>query len=57
MPSIAEKIRDLIMQCGLEMSMFTDEVAQEAWEQGHLHWQKARQDVVGWLPQGSLVLG
>ena len=43
------------MHCGLEMSMFTDKVAQEAWEQGQQYWQKTRQDVVGWLPQNSLV--
>ena len=54
-PTIADKIRNLSLQSGLDMSIFTDELAQEAWEQGQQQWQKARDQVVGWLPQNCLV--
>lgn len=54
-PTIADKIRNLSLQSGLDMSTFTDELAQEAWEQGQQQWLKARDQVVGWLPQNCLV--
>ena len=54
-PTIADKIRNLSLQSGLDMSAFTDELAQGSWEQGQQQWQKARDQVVGWLPQNCLL--
>jgi hypothetical protein len=49
--SIAGAIRDRGNFFGLDMSMLTDKEAEIDWENGQQQWQKARKDVVGWLPQ------
>ena len=53
--SIAGAIRDRGNFFGLDMSMLTDKEAEIDWETGQQQWQKARKDVVGWLPQNGLV--
>lgn len=47
----AERIRKLADDCGLNMSMFTDEDALEAWQTGQIVAKRAQDDVSQWLPQ------
>lgn len=49
-PAVAEQIRQLGDQCGLNMSMFTDEAAQIAWQTGRKVAKRAREDMSKWLP-------
>ena len=48
---VAEQIRQLADGCGLNMSLFTDEEAQIAWQEGRKVAERARDDVSQWLPQ------
>jgi hypothetical protein len=50
--SVAEQIRQLADDCGLNMTEFTDEDAQAAWQTGQSVAKRARKDVSLWLPQG-----
>jgi hypothetical protein len=49
--SVAEQIRQLADHCGLNMSEFTDEDAQEAWQTGRSVAKRAQADVSKWLPE------
>jgi len=48
---VAEQIRHLADGCGLNMSLFTDEEAQIAWQEGRKVAERAQDDVSQWLPQ------
>lgn len=49
-PSVAEHIRQLADHCGLNMTEFTDEEAQIAWQTGRKVAKRAREGVSKWLP-------
>ena len=49
--SVAEQIRQLADHCGLNMTEFTDEVAEDAWQSGREMVNRAHQDVSQWLPE------
>jgi len=49
--AVAEQIRQLADGYGLNMSLFTDEEAQIAWQAGRKVAERAQDDVSQWLPQ------
>ncbi|WP_218934130.1 reverse transcriptase domain-containing protein [Rosistilla ulvae] len=49
-PVVAERVRVLADQCGMNMSEFTDEAAQAAWKTGRRVAERAQVDVSHWLP-------
>jgi hypothetical protein len=49
-PVVAEQIRLLADHCGLNMSQFTDEEAQYAWQSGRSVAKRAQDEVSKWLP-------
>ncbi len=50
-PDVAEQIRQLSGQCGLDMSHLTDEEALFAWQTGRKVAKRAQNEVAQWLPQ------
>jgi hypothetical protein len=49
-PAVAEQIRQLGDEIDLDLSQFTDEEAQIAWQTGRKVAKRAREDVSKWLP-------
>jgi len=50
-PVVAEQIRQLADHCGLDMTEFTDEDAEEAWQSGRAMVKRAQEDVSQWLSE------
>jgi hypothetical protein len=50
-PAAAEQIRQLADECDLDLSQFTDEEAQIAWQTGRSVAKRAQEDVSQWLPE------
>jgi len=50
-PAVAEQIRQLAGNCGLDMSRFIAEDAEDAWLSGQRVAQRAQEDISQWLPQ------
>ena len=50
LPVVAEQIRTLADQCGLDLSKFSDQRAWQAWNRGCESAEKASVEVLEWLP-------